>query len=401
MERVALRAFLWTCACAGLAVAGCASSPGPAPPPEYDTMVASSAPSSSLPPVAFRMVPDSRTNTLYYVVTNRGSSAPVDVTFAYQAGAGAPAVAATPSTGDCGLTGAQVACTVTALAPGATQTIEVQLSPQPGQKIATNAHLQVASATGEQGTATLQPVLPAVSGSSSTTASEGGHFAQGLSLSPQLEGAGTVPPIAFAWGASADRVSLTATNTGDQAIAVSVTLTGFDRGIRVEHIQAVLRQVTPSRGEARWDPPASSSSPWSTGVVWTVTLAHCDSATLGLQRAPGAGGSVTFGGPFTTTPPPGGPNASTDPMRGSVAQPASISPAGSPPGCTGPVVLTGPPASGTVSRAAPSTTASPAAVPSPSGAASAPRTPGGSAPGSKGPKPSGRPSPSPSPSPSR
>lgn len=400
-ERVVLRALLWTCACAGLAAAGCASPAGPAPPPEYDTMVASSAQSSSLPPVAFRMVPDSRTNTLYYVVTNRGSAAPVDVTFAYQAGAGAPAVAATPSTGDCALTGAQVACTVKALAPGATQTIEVQLSPQPGQKIATNAHLQVASATGEQGTATLQPVLPAVSGSSSTTTSEGGHFAQGLSLSPQLEGVGTLPPIAFAWGVSADQVSLTATNTGDQAIAVRVTLTAFDRGNRVEHIQTVLRQVTPGRGEAQWDPPASSSSPWSTGVVWTVILVHCDSATLGLQRVPGVGGSVTFGGPFTATPSPGGPNASTDPMRGSVAQPASISAAGSPPGCTGQSVPTGPPASGTVSRRAPSTTASSAAMPSPSGTASAPRPPGGSATGSRASKPSGGPSSSPSPSPSR
>jgi hypothetical protein len=399
MGRVAPRTLLWICTCAGLAAVGCSSPASPAPPSEYDTMVAASAPSSSLPPVAFKMVPDSRTNTLYYVVTNRGSSAPVDVTFSYQAGAGAPAVAATPSTGECGVTGAQVACTVKALAPGATQTIEVQLSPQTGQKIATNAHLQVVSATGDQGTASLQPVLPAVSSSTSTTVSEGGHFAQGLALSPAADLAGvSVPPIAFTWSASAGQVSLTATDMGDQAITMSLTLTAVDGGKRVDHIQAVVRQVTPSRGEARWDPPASSSSPWSTGVVWNLTMVHCDSATLRLQLASGVGGSVTFGGPFTATPPTGGPNSSsTDPVRGSVEQPASVSSAGSPPSCTGQVVLTGPSASGTVSR----TAASSGAMPAPSGTASAASTPVRSATGSKEPKPSGRPSPSPSPSASR
>jgi hypothetical protein len=399
MERMALRALLSICTCAGSAAVGCASPASPAPPSEYDTMVAASTQPSSLPPVAFKMVPDSRTNTLYYVITNRGSSTPVDVTFSYQATAGAPAVAATPSNGDCGLTGAQVACTLKALAPGATQTIEVQLSPQSGQKIATNAHLQVASATGGQGTATLQPVLPAVSGSASTTATGGGHFAQGLALSPAADLGVPIPPIAFTWGASADQVSLTATNTGDQAITMSLTLTAFDKGNRVDHIQAVVRQATPSRGEARWNPPAPSSA----GVVWNVTMVHCDSATLRLQLVPGAGGSVTFGGPFAaTTPPPGGPNTSNpDPMRGSVAQPGYISPASSPPECTGQVALTGPSASGTVSRTAPSTTASPAAVPSPSGAVSAPRTPGRSPTGSRELTPSGRPSASPSPSASR
>jgi hypothetical protein len=392
MRRIALRALLWTCTFAGLAAAGCSSAAGPVGRAEYDTTVAASGPSSSLPPVAFKMVPDPRTNTLYYVITNRGSSTPVDVTFAYQASAGAPAVAATPSSGDCGLTGAQVACTLKMLAPGASQTIAVELSPQSGQQIATNARLQVASAAGGQGTATLRPVLPAVSSSSSTmaTATQGGSFAKGLALSPAAAVAGSapLPRLAFAWRAAADQVSLTATNTGDQALTLSLTLTAVERGNPVEHIQAVVQHVMSSRGEEQWDPPAPSS----TGVLWKVTMGHCDSATLGLQLVPGKGGSITFGGPFTATPPTGGPNPSNvDPIRGSVAQPGSISPADSAPECAGQVVPTVPRASGTVSRTAPPATASPAVFPPPSGTASAQRTPGWL-------RPSGRPSPSPSPS---